>query len=120
MQAPWLKPSTPSNGPSVSNASAMVSSDCCVLGWKSAGSKRNHVAAEALSSLSDSSLGSGCGAVMNSKSASRFTSERIEPWQGLADAVDFAGDFRDKRGVINLPPGAVHAMRMDVTVVTAE
>lgn len=44
----------------------------------------------------------------------------IEPWQGLADAADASGDFRDKRGVITLPPGAVHAMRMDVTVTTAD
>lgn len=44
----------------------------------------------------------------------------IEPWQGLADAADASGDFRDKRGVITLPPGSVHAMRMDVTVTTAD
>lgn len=44
----------------------------------------------------------------------------IEPWQGLADTTDFTGDFRDKAGVIELPPGGVHAMRMDVTVVPQE
>ncbi|MDE8650832.1 aldose 1-epimerase family protein [Novosphingobium album (ex Liu et al. 2023)] len=43
----------------------------------------------------------------------------IEPWHGLADAADFAGDFRDRPGVITLPPGAVHCLRMDVTVVPA-
>lgn len=40
----------------------------------------------------------------------------IEPWQGIADPLGWAGDFRDKPGVISLPPGASHALRMDVTV----
>lgn len=40
----------------------------------------------------------------------------IEPWHGLADAEGFAGDFRDKPGVIVLPAGAVRSFRVDVTV----
>jgi len=44
----------------------------------------------------------------------------IEPWQGLADEDDFTGDFREKRGIVNLPPGQVHTMRVDVTVVPAD
>ncbi|PEQ12366.1 aldose epimerase [Novosphingobium sp. PC22D] len=41
----------------------------------------------------------------------------VEPWQGLADADGFDGDFCDKRGVVLLAPGAVHSLRMDVTLV---
>lgn len=40
----------------------------------------------------------------------------IEPWQGHADAVGFAGDFREKPGVVLLPPGEQRHFRMDVTV----
>ena len=40
----------------------------------------------------------------------------IEPWHGYNDSADFTGDFRDKPGVIALPPGARHRFRMDVTV----
>ena len=40
----------------------------------------------------------------------------IEPWQGHADAVGFAGDFRERPGVVVLPPGESRAFRMDVTV----
>jgi len=41
----------------------------------------------------------------------------IEPWQGIADPVGFAGDFRDKPGVVKLAPGAARAFRMDVRVI---
>lgn len=40
----------------------------------------------------------------------------IEPWQGHADPVGFAGDFRERPGVVLLPPGESRAFRMDVTV----
>jgi galactose mutarotase-like enzyme len=40
----------------------------------------------------------------------------IEPWQGIADPLGYAGDFRDKPGVVTLPPGASRSVRMDVTV----
>lgn len=40
----------------------------------------------------------------------------IEPWQGIADPVGYAGDFRDKPGVVILPPGKERSFRMDVTV----
>jgi galactose mutarotase-like enzyme len=40
----------------------------------------------------------------------------IEPWQGHADPVGFAGDFREKPGVVELAPGATRSFRMDVTV----
>jgi galactose mutarotase-like enzyme len=40
----------------------------------------------------------------------------IEPWQGFNDPVGFAGDFRDKPGVVELAPGARRSFRMDVTV----
>lgn len=40
----------------------------------------------------------------------------IEPWQGIADPEGFAGEFRDKPGVIEVPPGQDHifAMRIDI------
>lgn len=43
----------------------------------------------------------------------------IEPWQGIADPVGFAGDLRDKPGIVMLPPGEARRFRMDVTVTPA-
>ena len=40
----------------------------------------------------------------------------IEPWHGIADPLGYDGDFRDKPGVILLPPGESRRFRMDVTV----
>lgn len=40
----------------------------------------------------------------------------IEPWQGIADPLGYAGDFRDKPGVVTLPPGEARSFRMDVTL----
>lgn len=40
----------------------------------------------------------------------------IEPWQGIADPVGYDGDFRDKPGVVALPPGEARRFRMDVAV----
>jgi galactose mutarotase-like enzyme len=40
----------------------------------------------------------------------------IEPWQGIADPVGYAGDFRDKPGVVTLAPGDRRSFRMEVTV----
>lgn len=40
----------------------------------------------------------------------------IEPWAGYADPEGFAGDFREKPGIVLLEPGATHSFRMDVTV----
>jgi galactose mutarotase-like enzyme len=40
----------------------------------------------------------------------------IEPWQGLADEADFAGELQQKAGILTLPPGAARSFRMDVTV----
>lgn len=40
----------------------------------------------------------------------------IEPWQGHADPAGFAGEFAEKPGVVLLPPGAEHSLRMDVTI----
>ena len=44
----------------------------------------------------------------------------IEPWQGHADPVGYAGDFRSKPGIVELEPGASRSFRMDVTVLTAD
>ena len=46
----------------------------------------------------------------------------IEPWQGIADPENFAGDFRDKPGVIEVLPGQNHifAMRIDIGSETFE
>lgn len=41
----------------------------------------------------------------------------IEPWAGHADPQGFAGDFTEKPGVLRLPPGESHTIRMDVTVI---
>ncbi len=43
----------------------------------------------------------------------------IEPWAGIADPAGFAGDFRDKPGVIELEAGGSRSFRMDVTVAPA-
>jgi galactose mutarotase-like enzyme len=40
----------------------------------------------------------------------------IEPWAGIADPAGFAGDFRDKPGVMALAAGGSRSFRMDVTV----
>ena len=40
----------------------------------------------------------------------------IEPWQGIADPAGYDGDFRDKPGVVILPPRANRSFRMDVAV----
>lgn len=40
----------------------------------------------------------------------------IEPWHGFNDPAGFAGDFRDKPGVMQLAPAAERTFRMDVTV----
>lgn len=40
----------------------------------------------------------------------------LEPWQGIADPLGYEGDFRDKPGVVVLPPGEERSFRMDVSV----
>ncbi|WP_066647913.1 MULTISPECIES: aldose 1-epimerase family protein [Sphingomonas] len=40
----------------------------------------------------------------------------IEPWHGIADSVDFQGEFRDKPGVFAVAPGATWACEMQVTL----
>ncbi|MCX7284470.1 MAG: aldose 1-epimerase family protein [Novosphingobium sp.] len=40
----------------------------------------------------------------------------IEPWQGHSDPQGFAGDFREKPGIVLLPPRETRSFRMDVTV----
>jgi galactose mutarotase-like enzyme len=40
----------------------------------------------------------------------------IEPWAGIADPAGFAGDLRDKPGVMELAAGESRSFRMDVTV----
>jgi galactose mutarotase-like enzyme len=42
----------------------------------------------------------------------------IEPWQGIADEVAFTGDFRDKRGVFTLAPGASRVLTMEISLLT--
>ena len=43
----------------------------------------------------------------------------IEPWQGHSDPEGFAGEFRDKPGVIEVPPGGERRFRMAITVEAA-
>lgn len=40
----------------------------------------------------------------------------IEPWAGYNDPVGFDGDFREKPGIMEVPPGKARAFRMDVKV----
>ncbi|WP_343613644.1 aldose 1-epimerase family protein [Novosphingobium sp.] len=40
----------------------------------------------------------------------------IEPWQGHADPLGFAGDFTQKPGVVTIEPGQSRTYRLDVTV----
>jgi galactose mutarotase-like enzyme len=40
----------------------------------------------------------------------------IEPWQGYSDPQGFTGDFRDKPGVIEVPPGGERRFTMNVTI----
>jgi galactose mutarotase-like enzyme len=38
----------------------------------------------------------------------------LEPWHGIADPEKFSGDFREKPGVLTVPPGAATPLRMTV------
>jgi galactose mutarotase-like enzyme len=40
----------------------------------------------------------------------------IEPWAGMADPVDFAGDFAEKPGVMTLQPQEMRSFRLNVTL----
>jgi galactose mutarotase-like enzyme len=41
----------------------------------------------------------------------------IEPWAGIADPAGFAGDFSDKPGIVEVPPGATQDFAMRITLV---
>lgn len=43
----------------------------------------------------------------------------IEPWAGIADPADFAGEFGDKPGIQRVEPGGSRSFRMNVTVCPA-
>ena len=40
----------------------------------------------------------------------------IEPWQGIADPEGFTGQFRDKPGVIEVPPRSSHIFALHITI----
>lgn len=40
----------------------------------------------------------------------------VEPWHGIADPVDYAGEFRDKPGVFEVPPQGDKRIAMSVTL----
>ena len=44
----------------------------------------------------------------------------IEPWQGIADPVGFAGDFPDKPGIVTLSPGEDTQFTLAITVTPPE
>ena len=44
----------------------------------------------------------------------------IEPWHGYNDPLGFWSDFRDKPGIVNLPPGDKRIFRLSITVTPAE
>lgn len=41
----------------------------------------------------------------------------VEPWQGHADPEGFAGEFRDKPGLVTIPPGMSRRWRMGLELV---
>jgi len=40
----------------------------------------------------------------------------IEPWQGYADPIGFEGEFRDKPGIVMIPPGETRDFSMRIAV----
>ena len=44
----------------------------------------------------------------------------IEPWHGYNDPMGYDGDFRDKPGIMDLPPGESRAFRLSITVTPPE
>ena len=40
----------------------------------------------------------------------------IEPWAGYADPQGYAGEFRDKPGILRLPPGSSHLFTMRIAL----
>ncbi|SEL62779.1 Galactose mutarotase [Sphingomonas palmae] len=40
----------------------------------------------------------------------------VEPWHGIADPVDYTGEFRDKPGVFEVAPGGEKRITMSVTL----
>ncbi len=40
----------------------------------------------------------------------------IEPWQGCADPVGYAGDIRDKPGIVIIEPGGARSFAMTITL----
>lgn len=40
----------------------------------------------------------------------------VEPWHGHADPAGFAGDFRDKPGVFQVPPGGDKSIRLSIAL----
>jgi len=41
----------------------------------------------------------------------------IEPWQGFSDPVGYAGDIREKPGIIEIPPGTSKRLSMVISLV---
>ena len=41
----------------------------------------------------------------------------IEPWQGSADPEGFAGDIRDKPGIVMIPAGSVRHYAMSLSLI---
>lgn len=41
----------------------------------------------------------------------------IEPWAGMADPIDFTGDFSEKPGVMTLEPEEMRSFRLNVTLI---
>lgn len=40
----------------------------------------------------------------------------IEPWAGYADSQGYAGELRDKPGILRIPAGSSHCFRMSITL----
>ena len=41
----------------------------------------------------------------------------IEPWQGCSDPVGFAGDIREKPGIIEIAPGRSKRLSMSISLI---
>lgn len=41
----------------------------------------------------------------------------VEPWQGFSDPIGFAGDIRDKPGIVEIEPGEVKRFAMRISLV---
>ncbi len=108
--APQLRP-TPVEGRRLVPDDAMFADDALI--WKSLNSHRLVYAAADGAALDIAFPDSPSLGIWTKPGAHYLC---IEPWAGHADPQGFAGDFRNKPGVIEIAPGGTVDFRMTVTV----